>query len=46
MKHVGSDKPINRDVAFVVHIHVGIVAEVMYKEYKKNSDSDVDCSVL
>ena len=32
--------PINRDVAFVVHIHVGIVAVVMYKEYKVNSYVD------
>ena len=31
---------INRDVAFVVHIHVGIVAVVMYGEYKEDSHVD------
>ena len=42
-----TSKSINRDVAFVVHIHVGIVynvvgivAVVMYKEYKVNSYVD------
>ena len=33
-------RSINWDVAFVVHIHVGIVAVVMYREYKEDSHVD------
>ena len=32
-KHGGSDKPLNYDVAFVVHVVVGIVTAVIYIEY-------------
>ena len=42
--NMGCELSINWDVAFVVHILVGIVAAFMYKEYEV--DSHVDSVVL